>query len=306
MELSFSAGVKTEICRQAVSKGCCAVAEAYGVLMFCNTFSTSEIRIITENRAFAARLPKLFKRAFSIDFDTVSPEPGPGGKHMLVISNPASVKTVLETFGTDPGEFFAHHVNFGVLEDDCCRFSFIRGAFLAGGSVTDPHKRYHIELVTAHYNVSREVFSLLLDLEFSPKGTQRGGNFVIYFKQSEFIEDFLTAIGAPISAMELMNTKLEKDLRNSVNRRVNCDTANVAKTVDAAMDQVKAIREISGSMGLDALPDKLRELARLRLENPEASVSELAELSDPPVTKSCLYHRMRKLLSYAWPGDPAG
>lgn len=298
MELSFSAGVKNEICRQNASRGCCAVAEAYGVLMYCNTFSSSEIRIITENRAFASRLPKLFKRAFALEFDTVSPEPGPGGKHTLVISRDDAVRTILETFGTDPDEFLAHHVNFGVLEDDCCRTSFIRGAFMAGGSVTDPQKRYHLELVTAHYNVSRETFSLLLDLEFSPKSTQRGGNFVIYFKQSEYIEDFLTAIGAPVRAMELMNTKLEKDLRNSVNRRVNCDTANVAKTVDAAVEQVRSIREISGRIGLDALPDKLRELAKLRLENPEASVSELAELSEPPVTKSCLYHRMRKLLSY--------
>jgi DNA-binding protein WhiA len=188
----------------------------------------------------------------------------------------------------------AHHINLAVLEEECCRASFLRGAFLAGGSVTDPTKRYHLELVTDHFNVSRQTYSLLLEMGFEPKESSRAGNFIVYFKQSSAIEDFLTLIGAPVAAMELMALKVEKDMRNAVNRKVNCDTANVSKTVEAAMQQIEAIEKIERTTGLDALPHKLRETARLRLNNPEMSLSELAAAAG--MTKSCLSHRMRKLI----------
>ena len=168
--------------------------------------------------------------------------------------------------------------------------------------MTDPAKRYHLELSTPHLSVSRELRALLLEAGFSPKETTRKGNSVTYFKQSEAIEDFLTAIGAPLAAMEIMNAKAEKDLRGSVNRRVNCDSANLDKAVDAALEQVEAIERYARSRGLDALPDKLRATAELRLSHPELTLSQLAALSDPPVTKSCLNHRLRKLMELAGEG----
>jgi DNA-binding protein WhiA len=171
--------------------------------------------------------------------------------------------------------------------------------------VTDPAKRYHLELVTDHFNVSRETYSLLLEMGFEPKEATRKGNFVIYFKQSSAIEDFITTIGAPLSAMELMSQKIEKDMRNSINRKVNCDTANVLKTVDAAILQIEAIKKIVIATGLDSLPDKLRETAVLRLENPELSLTELAVRSSPPLTKSCLNHRLRKLIELGGKLDSA-
>jgi len=134
---------------------------------------------------------------------------------------------------------------------------------------------------------------------FTPKETARSGNYIIYFKQSTAIEDFLTLIGAPIHAMELMSAKIEKDMRNSVNRKVNCDTANVSKTVDAAAVYIGAIRIIEEAGVLGSLPEKLRQTADLRLNNPELSIKELAEISTPPVTKSCLNHRLRKLVEIA-------
>lgn len=298
MTESFSSGVKTELCRQKLSRRCCALAEAYGILLYCHSFSPSEIRIISENDAFLARLPKLFSRAFGFGFDR-APGAEDSGKRALVITDPEKLRHIFEAYGASSVDFLAHHINFPVLEEDCCRVAFIRGAFLAGGSVTDPQKRYHLELVTAHYNVSLETQSILLDLGFMPKGSRRAGNHIIYFKQSEYIETFLATIGAGVSAMELMTTKLEKDLRNSVNRRVNCDTANVLKTVSAAMEQTEAICRIRDSIGLEALPEQLRDLAQLRLDNPEASLAELAELSEPAVTKSTLYHRMKKLIAYS-------
>ena len=140
---------------------------------------------------------------------------------------------------------------------------------------------------------------LLPEAGFEPKQTTRKSNYVTYFKPSETIADFLTAVGAPLAAMEVMNAKLEKHLRGSVNRRVNCDSANLDKAVDAALLQVEAIQRYSAIHGLDALPDKLRETARLRAENPELTLAQLAALCDPPVTKSCLNHRLRKLMELA-------
>ena len=294
--MSFSSEAKNELCHVPLNRTCCARAEAYGVLLYCHTFGRREIRIITANDAFAQRLPKLFRRAFSLSFDHVPPE-GAAGKRTFLITAPEKILSILEVFGQESA--VSHHINYGMLETDCCRQSFFRGAFLAGGSVTDPLKRYHLELTTSHYKVSRETCALLLDAGFSPKETTRGGNSILYFKQSNLIEDFLTAIGAPVCAMGVMEAKVEKDLRNGVNRRVNCETANLTKVVDASMEQVAAIRKLQKRGQLKDLPPKLRETAKLRLENPEATLQELAAMQDPPVSKSAMNHRMRKLVALA-------
>lgn len=290
--MSFAGEVKNELCRAALSRKCCAQAECYGILLYCNTYTAEEIRIITESDAFAQRLPALFKKAFKLTFDRL---PEGEGKHIFSITQPRKLEAIQQVFGGDPGAL-ALHINFAVLEESCCRLSFLRGAFLAGGSVTDPRKGYHLELATSHLSVSREMQALMREMELEPKAAQRKGNAVIYFKQSDRIEDFLTSIGAPLSAMEIMNAKLEKDLRGSVNRRVNCDAANLDKAVEAAMAQMEAIRRLEESGKLALLPDKLREAAALRLAHPEDTLSQLAEQCDPPITKSALNHRLRKLV----------
>ena len=297
--MSFSSDTKSEICREYPSSKCCAVSQCYGIMLYCNTFSLSEIRIVTENRAFASLLPKLFRRAFGLSFDILGESRVPGGKMIFSITEKEKLDKIFTVFGYERENILAHHINYGVIEEDCCRQSFIRGAFLAGGSVTDPGKQYHLELVTDHYNVSRETISLLLDMGFTPKSTSRGGNYIVYFKNSEVIEDFLTTIGAPVAAMEIMSAKIEKEMTNSVNRRVNCDTANVTKTVDAAQLQIEAINRLKEAALFEELPDKLRHTAELRLENPELSLTELAELFDPPMTKSGLSHRFRRIAELA-------
>ena len=292
--MSFSSNVKAELCRLSLHKTCCAVAEAYGVLLFCNTFSQSCIRIVTESREFAARLPKLMRKAFDLEFDQMPDSDR--GKQVFVLEDPAKLDKIYETFGLDAKTSVALHVNLGVLEEECCRISFLRGAFLAGGSVTDPEKRYHLELATSHLQASREVYSLMLEQQFFIKDTVRAGNSILYFKQSDYIEDFLTTIGAPVCAMHIMEAKVEKDMRNEINRRVNCDTANMTKVVDAAQEQLAAIRKLEASGMYNDLPDKLRKTAELRKEYPEATLSELAQMQDPPLTKSAINHRMRKIL----------
>lgn len=294
--MSFSGNVKAELCRTALSRSCCAAAEAYGVLLYANTFSSKEVRIVTACPEFAQRLPKLFKRAFGLTFDTVTA--AGGGKHIFVITDGEKIASVFEKYGYNAGSTLAHHINLGVLEEDCCKAAFVRGAFLAGGSITDPAKRYHLELVTDHMNVSREIYSIFLEMGFSPKDTTRAGHYVTYFKQSEAIEDLFTTIGAPRAAMEIMETKVEKDMRNAVNRKVNCDSANADKIVSASQAQLDRIRRLDRELGLENLPPDLQETALLRVANPEASLAELAMLSDPPVSKSCINHRLRKLMNY--------
>ena len=191
--MSFAGDVKNELCRLPLSRRCCAQAEAYGVLLYCNTFQTGQIRIVTESEAFARRLPVLFRKAFRVSFDRLPPG---GGKQVFSIDDPAKLAAVRQVFGCDPGAL-ALHVNFAVLEESCCRCAFLRGAFLAGGSVTDPRKSCHLELATSHHSVSREVLALMRELDQQPKAAQRKGNAVIYFKQSEKIEDFLTCMGRP-------------------------------------------------------------------------------------------------------------
>ena len=296
---SFSYKAKAELCRTAVQRLCCARAECYGVLLYCNTFSMQEVRIITENPEFAARLPRLFHRAFGVKFDRQPSDEAPGSKLIFQITDPDKLRRVLDTLGYDPRQSLVLHVNFALLEDDCCRTAFLRGAFLAGGSVTDPEKRYHLELSTSHIQASREVSALLQEMGFLPRSVMRSGSAVIYFKQSEHIEDLLTTLGAPVAATEIMTAKVDKEIRNGANRAMNCDMANVNKTLDAVAAQQEAIEKLEKSGQMEKLPEKIQETARLRMQNPELPLAQLAALFDPPISKSCLNHRIRKIMEEA-------
>ena len=261
---SFAGKVKNELCRVPVQRLCCARAEAYGVLLYGNTFSPTEVRLITESADFAARLPRLFQRAFGLKFDRLPEEER--GKLIFGITDRSKLDRIINQLGYDPRQNLVLHVNFGLLEDECCRTAFLRGAFLAGGSVTDPEKRYHLELDTGHAQASREVAALLTEMGFLPHSVRRGGSSVIYFKQSEHIEDLLTTIGAPAAAMDIMTAKVDKEIRNGANRAMNCDMANVNKTIDAALEQKNAIQRLQENGRLERLPEKLRQTALLRLQ----------------------------------------
>ena len=296
--MSFSSEVKNEICRDDLPKKCCAVAEAYGVLLYANAFSLRQIRIMTSHDAFAARLPRLFRRAFGVSFDALPPEEKTG-KRSFLITDPEKIRRIFSVIGYDPERTVAHHLNLAIVENDCDRVAFLRGAFLAGGSVTDPHRRYHLELVTNHAGVCRQTHALLWEMGFEPKDSRRNASYITYFKQSGAIEDLLTTMGASVSAMEIMQTKVEKHMANAMNRLTNCDMANADKITDAARQQMDAIRAIEAGPGLDSLPQVLQDTALLRIANPSCSLAELAQLSCPPVTKSCMNHRLRKLAELA-------
>ena len=216
--MSFSTDVKEEICRQKLERKCCALAESFGVLLFCHTFSPDTIRISTTNAPFMARLPKLFKKAFGLTFDVLPPEAA-SGRRSLLISDRQKISAVYSAFGWDASTAVSHHVNYAVLEEECCRIAFLRGAFLAGGSVTDPDLRFHLELATVHHSVARECVSLMQELGFQPRLSERSGNTLLYFKQSDAIADLLTIIGAPVTSMRVMTAKVDKEMRNTVTRR---------------------------------------------------------------------------------------
>ena len=299
MAVSFSASAKAEICRVPVHKQCCAMAQCFGVLLFANSFGSDGIRIITESRDFAYILPKLFKKAFDMDFDSY-PSLASVGKLVFAIEDPDKIRWIMEAYGFGMADTLALHVNLPVVEDECCRAAFLRGAFLAGGSVTDPGKGYHLEVSTTHQSVARETVVLIREIMgFAPKTASRGGGQVLYVKQNEQISDFLAYLGAPVASMGIMEARLEKELNNKVNRRCNCDDANLSKVVEAAMEQIAAIRVLREKGVLDKLPAKLQQAATAREENPEAALTELAGMMDPPITKPAMSHRLKRLVELA-------
>lgn len=295
--MTFSAKIKEELCALPINNPECALAECCGMVLFANSTRSDKIKIITENKNVASRASWLLKSLFGFDFDRKIVPASSMKKYNLIIENKLKLEDIFEAFGVDPK--ISLRLNGAIVESDDARSAFCRGAFLTGGSVIDPESSYHLELVTSHNNLSREVIALLLDLNLPAKLAFRKSNHIIYFKESTSIEDFLTRIGAPLSAIDLMQTKLVKDLRNNVNRQVNCEVANLAKIADASKSQISAIKIISENDGLESLSPQLREAAELRLEYPEMSLSELAKLLDGKVGKSGLNHRLNKLLSIA-------
>jgi len=293
--MSFSAAVKRELCRLPIGKKCCAAAECYGAFLLGNTFTERTLRIVTTHRAFAGRLTPLMQTAFG-----VSPESElhdePGGKQTVSVTMPEDVRRIRAFYGYGERDELALHLNNANLELECCQAAFWRGAFLAGGTVTNPEKKYHLEIATPHRSLARELVALFHESGedgFEPGHTERSGVQVLYFKASESIENFLTLTGAVNSSMALMEIKIEKDMRNNINRRVNCDNANLDKIVASSGNKRNGILRLQQSGAWNSLPEPLRRAARARLDHPEESLSQLAERLG--IGKSCLNHRLRKL-----------
>ena len=299
MTVSFSSAARVEVCKYMPNRHCCALAECFGILLFCNSFQSDGIKIITESREFAYILPKLFKKAFDLPFDSYPSLASPG-KLVFQIWEESKIARIMEAFGFSAEDTLSLHVNYPVVEEECCKAAFLRGAFLAGGSVTDPEKGYHMELSTTHQSVARETNLLLREtMSFAPKMAKRGGGQVLYLKQSEQISDLLTYLGAPVAAMGIMETRLEKELNNKVNRRCNCDDANTSKVVEAAQEQLAAIRILREAGVVEKLPEKMKQAALARENNPSASLSELAAMMEPAITKPAMNNRMKKLVQLA-------
>lgn len=203
-------------------------------------------------------------------------------------------------------DYFGHtagaattRINRANITDDCCYAAFLRGAFLACGTVTDPRKNYHLEFVVSHKKLCLDLMKLMEELSLTPKYIMRKGNHIIYFKDSESIEDVLTVIGASNAALEIMGIKIEKDVKNSVNRKLNFEMSNLSKTVNASTVQMAAIKKIISKHNVGWLPPNLREIAVLRIENPDVTLKELGEMLSVPLSRSGVNHRLKKLIEIA-------
>lgn len=291
--MSFATEVKAELV-SVENKDCCAIAQSYALLLFGRAFSGREMSLLTENKQVAAAYTEAAERFSGV---SAVPERTEAGNYRIVIDDRDALQHILAALGHDATG--RRRVNFGMLESDCCFAAFIRGAFLACGTVTDPEKEYHLEFSVPTRGLCEDLMKLFDEFEPSPKMTDRAGAYILYLKNSTDIEDALTIMGAPECSMRVMGAKAIKSVKNTVNRKVNFENANLRRTVEAANRQRDAIAYIQQKHGFDALPPELREIAALRFENEGMSNAELARMLSESITPSGVSHRLARILRIA-------
>lgn len=295
--MSFTMDVKNELCNEFPSSRCCVRAHLAGIAGFCGAYINERgkkiLRMRTESEIIAQRIVALAAELFDIE-----PDIEKTGKiySVDIAENLSRVLTELGFMQNGVVKFLADPF---VVHDDCCKASFVSGAFLGGGYVKTPKNGYHFEIKTHYRDLSRDLSEIMADIGFEPKSVTRKSEYVSYIKQSDVICDILGLFGATDSMFELCNVKIFNDMKNKVTRRANCDIANINKSVAAAAEQLSAINKIKSKMGLGALPPVLEEMARLRLENPDANLKELGDLVNPPISKSGVNHRLKKIIKFS-------
>ena len=305
--MSFSSSVKDELSRQMPGARHCQIAETAAILSLCGRVKISAsdhfwIEIHTENVAVARKYFTLLKKTFNIRTDVSirsGINPGRSRTYIVAVREHEEALKVLQAVKLinsqgEIGENLSLIRNV-VLQNACCRRAFIRGAFLAAGSISAPEKFYHFEIVCPTEPKAEQLKNIIATFDIEAKIVPRKKYYVVYIKEGSQIVDILNVMEAPVSLMELENIRIVKEMRVSVNRQVNCETANINKTVSAAVKQIEDIRFIQSVAGLSGLPESLQEMARIRLERPEATLKELGEALEPPVGKSGVNHRLRKL-----------
>ena len=302
--MSFSSEIKDEIMKNIDLPECCTHAFAYGMLLFGRSFNLSEISLLTDNGAVEEKYIEAVKNASGVE-GTLSVSQA--GKYTVDFKNDDERRNVLSSFSST-GKEVVQRVDRGNLSNDsggetgemgCCDISFIKGAFLSCGTASDPNKSYHIEFVVPYKTLSLDLMKMLNDYGIKAKHMVRRYVNVIYIKDSESIEDLLALMGAHNAALEIINIKIYKDIRNITNRRLNFENANLTKTADAAFEQMKAIETIKDKGIYPTLSDELKHIANIRYENPDASLREIGDMCDPPLSRSAVNHRLKKLIALA-------
>lgn len=304
--MSFSSSVKNELCRIDLNERCCLFAElsamirVSGVVKFIGS-NDANVKIVTENAAMARKLFSLIKKLYNIYPEVLTRRSRKLKKHIsytILLTSSMGLSNMLSGMGiyrnTEGGTEFAVF-DKNLLKKLCCKKAYLRGAFLAGGSMSDPEKTYHLEIATHSKVLAQELSRLENKFKMNAKIILRKGSYVSYLKEGENIVDFLNIIGAHNALLELENVRILKEMRNNVNRIVNCETANLEKTVNASLRQVENITYIRDNFGFETLPENLQEIAELRLKYSDANLKELGEMLSPPLGKSGVNHRLRKL-----------
>lgn len=302
--MSFSVITKNELARLIGPKGCCQLTELAAILKMDGSIQIYgqklAIVIATENAAVARKLLTLIKKLFGLQTEVIVQRKVRLKKNNIyVVRIPPHprVEKILVKLGLWDAEHRMPCSNLKLtqLKNSCCRRAYLRGVFLGGGSISNPEGNYHLEIITDDEQHAAQVCTIMRRLDLGAKISSRKNWYVVYLKESEQIVECLNLMGAHEALLEFENIRIFKDLRNQVNRLVNCETANLNKTVNAAVRQLENIKFISNTIGFDKLPPALRETAELRLSHPNISLKELGELMSPPVGKSGVNHRMRKL-----------
>ena len=304
--MSFSAETKNELARVFSDNKCCNISELSAIVRLSGSIQIAgykklNLKISTELNSTARKVFKLLKSNFGIHTD-ISVNKNQmlkrNSSYVLMITNDMGAKDLLRELGIlseEEGFFTMNKVPENLIKDNECVRAFIRGAFLGGGSISDPEKNYHLEFVTNNEEFAESLKDLINSLGFNSKTVSRKNNYVVYLKESEQISDLLNIIGAHQALLSLESTKIVKEMRNNVNRLVNCETANLSKTVNAAVRQIENIKYIEEKMGLNHLPPNLREIAMLRIEYEDLTLKELGEMAKPELSKSAVNHRLRKI-----------
>lgn len=295
--MSFSREVKKELCGVEWESPCCAKAECYGMLLGSRTFQKKEIVLKSEQEEIARRYCRLLNQVCGMTVRPTTPARA-GGFYTVRLKESFDCLTVLTAFGYTGDEPFLR-INRGNFENDCCVAAFLRGLFLSCGSITDPNKEYHFEFSVGKFHLAQDLSGLIGEYLTRPKLTTRKSGYVVYIKESEQIEDILTFMQAMASSLELMQVKIVKELRNKVNRATNCETANLTKSLEAGRRHLQAIEIIETVASLDILSPELKEVAVLRRDNPEASLSELGQMLTEPLSRSGVNHRLTKIVEIA-------
>lgn len=293
--MSFSSDVKKELCTIECQSDCCLRAEAYGILYFGRAFGKDEISIMTDYDFVAERYISAINYLTGATPEVITSR---SGKITVCIPTTEDRIDIINELGYSESERSLRLLSTNI-ENECCFGSFIRGVFLACGIITDPKKEYHLEFDVTFKSKSRDLINEFKDFPVTPKQSDRNGVNLIYFKDSSQIEDILTVMGAQMSVMELIGEKILKDVRNNVNRKVNCDSANLRKTALAASNQTKAIEMLKSQGKFDDLSADLKELAQLRIDNPEMTLSELGANLSKPLSRSGVNHKLKKLTEMA-------
>lgn len=309
--MSFSGMVKEELAKHVNPARHCQLAELAAILHYCGQAGEDEqgralLQIRTENACVARKYFTLLKKTFNIDTDVIldgQKEERGSGAEQLVVHKEEDVIRILHAvkWMDKDGRLLKdeHKVNPLLVKNACCQRAFLRGAYLAVGSMSDPEKSYHLELVCMEEEQALQLQELIQGFGLEARIIRRKKYHVVYMKEGASIVDFLNIIEAHVALMEFENLRILKEMRNSINRRVNCEAANITKTVNAASKQTEDIILIRDTFGFDNLPEGLRQMAEVRLEHPDATLKELGEFLTPSVGKSGVNHRLRKLSELA-------
>jgi len=301
--VSFSSVAKNEVCRVSLSKECCRIAELSALLHLTGSIQKTShqfsLRADTESAAVARRGFSLIKDVFAVHAQIEMKQNHLKKNHIysLVIHASGEVLEILHKTGlvTHKNIFRTENIKESIISKKCCKISFLRGAFLGGGSISNPEKMYHLEFVTGTEAFAEGLAKILNSFHLNAKTAQRKNHMITYLKEGDKISAFLSLVGAHAAVMEFENIRILKEMRNNVNRAVNCETANLSKTVNAAVRQTENIAYIQKHIGFEKLIPSLREIAELRINNPEASLDELKDQLSEPIGRSGVNHRLRKL-----------